>query len=357
MMMVSTSCRLLSLVTVATYCVVVATGSNVQEQINEPTSLLRKQDDAYRDSTADDRPNDDTSSSSEIAWLMSFPNSGTSFTLDVIGRTSRTLVATNYCHESPHQTKAVIPAHDKNGPFWQNKPRYPEPTKYAITKTHCGYYCSACPPESYMQDADSFTELCSSGFKFVGDSNQKDKVHVTYDANVVRKAIHLIRNPFDNMVSRFHHARHETMSVKQRLTFPNSRHGFRKYCQHMNDKWNDEVELTWLTDELSMMKDIPCRDDLYRYVQWHNLAFRTTDDELQIPTHVLRYEQYVHRFDDTVDELLNFLHLEQRDEPYHFTKGHSYAGYYTDEEQRNVMEAFKILASNTTWQHLQHYFE
>lgn len=292
-----------------------------------------------------------------IAWLMSFSNSGTSYTLNrLIGPTSQTRVATNYCHSSPNKTHPVYSGHSE-GPLWQftSHEERTRPTKYILTKTHCGFYCNGCAPEEYMDDALDFTAKCSSGFKMArapdGKSNQK--VHVTYDSSVVHKTIHLIRNPFNNVVSRFHLARQQKKHLSK---YRNSRHGFRKYCESQNSQWKDEVEASWLTNKLSMMKNIPCRDDFYRYVRWHNQAFVTTDDELDVPTHLLHYEDYAERFDETVDGLMDFLHLKQRNVPDGFSEGHAYADYYTDEERRAVTEAMKILATNKTWSHIQHYF-
>lgn len=124
----------------------------------------------------------------------------------------------------------------------------------------------------------------------------------------------------------------------------------------MNNKWEEEVEARWLTDEVSVMRNIPCRDDFFRYIAWHNLAFRTTDEILHIPTFILHYEDYSERFDETVLSLLDFLELEQATEAYPFHKGHSYDDYFTAQERLDVREAVRIISSNTTWLNMQHYF-
>jgi hypothetical protein len=87
----------------------------------------------------------------QIAWLMSFPNSGTSYTSKLIRHVTLTRTATNYGNE---ERKAVgvsraVFADQPTGPFWQDThihPEYTLPQDYALTKTHCGGRCELCPP-------------------------------------------------------------------------------------------------------------------------------------------------------------------------------------------------------------------
>lgn len=72
---------------------------------------------------------------------MSFPNSGTSFTSQLIREATLTDSASNYADETPAgQSGLTFPVYDEQpeGPFWI-KPesttlRYAEPTKYILTK-------------------------------------------------------------------------------------------------------------------------------------------------------------------------------------------------------------------------------
>ena len=103
------------------------------------------------------------------------------------------------------------------------------------------------------------------------------------------------------------------------------------------------------------VKDIPCHADFFRYIQWHNLAFATTD-ELGIPTHVIHYENYTNNFNETKDLLLNFLDQEQVHEPPLFETGKTYREYFTDGEVEAISVMFKKLASTKAWRYLRHYF-
>lgn len=90
-------------------------------------------------------------------------------------------------------------------------------------------------------------------------------------------------------------------------------------------------------------------------MEWHNLAFFTTDD-LDIETFVLHYEWYTLRLERTVHELLEFLELQQTAEATPFQSGKTYDHFYTDEEKLLVKRAFEFMASRRTWEHVQQYF-
>jgi hypothetical protein len=87
----------------------------------------------------------------QIAWLMSFPNSGTSYTSKLIRHVSLTRTASNYGNEERAAiglSRAVFDD-QPTGPFWQDThihPEYTLPQNYALTKTHCGGRCEMCGP-------------------------------------------------------------------------------------------------------------------------------------------------------------------------------------------------------------------
>jgi hypothetical protein len=87
----------------------------------------------------------------QIAWLMSFPNSGTSYTSKLIRHASQTRTASNYGNEervAVGLSRAIFDD-QPTGPFWQDMhihPEYTLPQNYALTKTHCGGRCEMCGP-------------------------------------------------------------------------------------------------------------------------------------------------------------------------------------------------------------------
>ncbi len=121
--------------------------------------------------------------------VISFPNSGTSFTSLLIRLASNTTSGTNYGMETNLGVSAMsVPVYDWSvfGPYWIHPPGHfspsevtsmlidnntkhtatskgkkgrsnirnydiPPPTSSIITKTHCGSRCVMCPPQEYLE--------------------------------------------------------------------------------------------------------------------------------------------------------------------------------------------------------------
>ena len=99
------------------------------------------------------RPLVDSSSSSgpDIAWLMSFPNSGTSYTMRLVQAVSNTTAATNYAEECQQDASGRVATlfDSPSGPYLRqqvNDGGMPLPKRYILTKTHCGGRCVHCIP-------------------------------------------------------------------------------------------------------------------------------------------------------------------------------------------------------------------
>jgi len=77
-----------------------------------------------------------------VAWLMSFPNSGTSYTLNLVREASNKTTATNYALEGEIKDQPSVPAisSSSGGPFLEIIPNRTTdlPSRYILTKTHCG---------------------------------------------------------------------------------------------------------------------------------------------------------------------------------------------------------------------------
>jgi hypothetical protein len=146
---------------------------------------------------------------------MAFPNSGTTYTIELIAAASNMSMATNYGNEQethslhkhyPNLNTSVLPVFTK-GPFW-TKPLQQHPTSVVLTKTHCGGYCHDCAPSGFTETPHSFLMHCASAKEStdsIVDGVKIPAIHYVYDYNEVDRAIHLIRDPFDNMVARFHY--------------------------------------------------------------------------------------------------------------------------------------------------------
>lgn len=305
-------------------------------------AFLRKPSGTYYDDESSSYSDDD---SLGLAWLMSFPNSGTSYTSELVRTATRRKTASNYRTEGG-AGKAVSVFQNSQGPFWtefDNEEATLPTNGYLLTKTHCGGYCDQCPPEKYVENSQSFLQKCL-GSVYKGD------VRDSYGLDLVQRAVHLIRDPLDNIVSRFHLARKncETCAV-----YPKSREGFRAYCAAMSDKFHKQEQD--FSEVFKDVKDVPCYADFFRYIQWHNYAFHTTLD-LGMPTMIIHYENYTHSFEETKDSLLEWLGQEAIAEPPRFDAGKTYREYFTQEEIQAVADMFAKFASITTLEHTKHYF-
>jgi hypothetical protein len=164
----------------------------------------------------------------------------------------------------------------------------------------------------------------------------------------------MVRDPFDNVVSRFNLERHAGHSATE---LPASREGFREFCSKLNEEFaKHHAKAHWHNNEhLDIMKDVPCYADFFRYVEWHNMAFVTSND-LDLDTYVLHYDWFATRFNETVQDLLDFLRLEYKAEPEPFKMGKVYRDYYTEEDQAAVKQVLEAMALKETWQNIAQYF-
>ncbi|VEU40350.1 unnamed protein product [Pseudo-nitzschia multistriata] len=229
----------------------------------------------------------------QIAWLASFPNSGTSFTLTMVARATNTTFATNYGIEANYGSKdepsmPIYPRHPE-GPFMPNSEtsfhhRSLPYGKYVITKTHCGGYCFQCNPADYaygyregsrdqagedpsgtttsrsyssIHPAVSFLQDCASGHAVDTKGNLVD---VAYPPERVSRVIHLYRNPLHNVIARFHlerkhHGDANTTQDQEWLeNHPDDRVGLQRFCASQN-KHREERETAFFASDFFAQKD------------------------------------------------------------------------------------------------------
>lgn len=312
-------------------------------------------------------PNNGTAENGlQIAWLMSFPNSGTSYTSRLVREASRTMTATNYADEEYHvdsPQEAVYPDQPM-GPFWIHQENFGIPNRYVLTKTHCGLRCGECPPEEYAETTYSFRRKCAFT-KWLDD--HKHAKYGNYDFARVKKAVHLIRNPFDNVVSRFH----LLTAKKHNQQYAATKHGFLEYCLHIDGMFTrneikyahfrnvHELRDLWLgtygtTHRRNLLMNciVPCHAEFCKYIEWHNLAFHTTND-MELDTLVVHYDAYP----QAGETVLEFLELDHNGTFPEFQLGKTYKDFFQPSEQKIVEKAFEYMASTKTWSHVKKYFQ
>jgi len=300
-----------------------------------------------------------------VAWLMSFPNSGTSYTLRLTQWASNVTAASNYGDECDVDDDGVnIPLFKESpvGPHikFAKKHTFPAGEKYVLTKTHCGGRCTHCSPDKYVETTESFKVACLSGNRYAmtEDGDSVELLHEQrYDEELVKRAVHVIRDPFDNVVARFHldwgkNKKDDKFTKK----YPNDPDGFRKWCGDIDEEYLEKEKKSRFIDDdlIPLFERLPCHGDFYRYVQWHNLAVAATR-KMNLPTYVLHYENYKNDFEKTKTDLMSFLQLDVVGEVPEFIPGKTYRSYYTDDERKAVLQILEKVATPDAWELLERY--
>lgn len=143
------------------------------------------------------------------------------------------------------------------------------PQKYILTLTHCGGLCMyPCTLNQYIKTEEVFEEDCRLVMKDATPINLENVEENITPRTKIGKLVHLIRDPFSNVVSRFH------AYADFNSEYTNDETGFQKYCSDMdsNQELSEmEASTNLISDEIKLLlKNVPCHAEFYRYIAWHN---------------------------------------------------------------------------------------
>jgi hypothetical protein len=364
----------------------------IAESLTDTTAAVEIEKDP-NDELKEDDPNDDdepqweSDLSPKIVWLASYPNSGTSFTMTLVERASNFSTATNYGDEVTNKNYDSVPLYPNHeeGPFWEGTSENAKhlqriirdlPPSYILTKTHCGGRCIKCPASEYLvKTTRQFIAGCQKS------SYRKHKQMVTTETGVpmsaIKRLVHLIRNPFHNVVARFHLERKNLISKNSSFEelFPHNSTGFHNWCHYLDTVYGYEDEKllpSTLYDQYYRNPKIPCHAEFFKWTQWHNyvvqsaaLLGRPEDRTNQldegitaIPVHVVWYEDYANHFNQTFAGIMDFLELTvaAEGEIRSFRSLPTYADHYSSSQIRAVQSLIHHVATPETWELIKHYF-
>ena len=192
-----------------------------------------------------------------------------------------------------------------------------------------------------------FEEICLSIFTH----NRKGRAVRTPYGELPAKAVHLVRDPYDNLVARMHFADFHNGGLYSR-----DETGFRQWCSYADSlpgvMENIRNQLH-LSDEL--VQNLPCISEWFRYVQWHNNAVAMLDSH-EYPVLTMFYEDYSLDYQGTIDTLFNFLELEQVNPPLQFIGNKTYHSYFDAESNQRAASFVRQVATPECWTILQRYF-
>jgi hypothetical protein len=193
---------------------------------------------------------------------------------------------------------------------------------------------------------------------------QRRVINAPYPSSIPVKVVHLIRSPWDNIVSRMHHGIYRRRTylnwTEQELApFQNSIQGVRAWCRYIDNGFWDERALNvsgLKVEDLQAITSVPCGGDFYRYIQWHNNAVMLSRS-MGVPIHVIFYEDYTSQFENTTQDLLDFLDLPAVNPPFPFTSGKTYDGLMDPLDRQRAWELIRRFATPEMWQLLRRYGE
>lgn len=183
--------------------------------------------------------------------------------------------------------------------------------------------------------------------------------------------MHLVRNPFDNLVARFHL---ELKTQKGRgkkewvVKYPNTADGFRLWCADEDVRYANATEAEdwsrygrWKEDDgmgggrdgnneflPKFFEGVTCRHEFFKYAQWHSLATGLIEN-MNLTVLEIHYEDYVRDLEGTADVLLEFLNLRRAEGASvpEFQTGKNYTAYFTTEERVAASELMRRVVMAT----------
>lgn len=383
--------------------------SKKEVEVSSRTTLLAKEDTSRDETSKSRRQRKDESSSRsqkskkeedldvvdvdtmiekpEIVWLASYPNSGTSYTMTLVERGSNLSTASNYGPEvTPPKGSSSIPVHSNypDGPYWEGHKNAKLmrhtirdlPTNYVLTKTHCGGRCIKCPATDYVVNhVEDYVKACQRSTAVDETGHATENLIPT---ERISKLIHLIRNPIDNTVSRFHLERRHLVTKdpkKYEALYPLNFTGFQQWCTDLDNEFSyaEKIAISSSTTR-TLMEAVPCRAEFFKFAQWHNMLLQTIhhlghqnintdnyddDDSTKkpIPVYTLYYENYHLKFHETVHDIFQFLNQTTVQELREFRSLPDYSDHYTKKQLSAIHDLVKRVSSDETWSLVHHYFD
>lgn len=313
-----------------------------------------------------------------ISYLLAYPMSGSTFTMLLVSITTNTTLGTNYDYNafkndngrpilifSTSQDSPTDETGINGSPFWfESLASTNKPLKNVLTFSQCGGYCMyPCTPENYILTEATFDESCRT----VIEQSQKQgfiNASITPKSKVT-KVVHLIRDPFSNVVSRFHaYLRDKAAKHELSMMYPNTMEGFRSWCNDMdNDAYLLRLEMEYpliSIEAKEWMRSIPCHSEFYKYISWHNHVVEMVWNE-EYPYFQIYYEDFSTKDgeQEQAAKVAEFLEEPLVSNNYtlpEFLVVRMYSDFFTETERHNIEKFIRVLAYKKVMVMLERYF-
>jgi hypothetical protein len=223
-----------------------------------------------------------------------------------------------------------------------------------------------CGPDQYIVDRDAFLEGCARTSARLEKGSRR--VEYALQPDRVARMVHLIRNPFANIVARFHLERRHLVKAKPEMdaALPNSPKGFAMWCQKLDEEYAKVDRNFFTKEQLKLYRKAPCRGEFYKYTQWHNRvhditslvggAGNHTNGHGQPVVLTIHYEDYETNMDETVRQLFEFWELPLQGKVREFRELPDYSDHFSKADVKAIEALVRDVASEHTWDLVKRYF-
>jgi hypothetical protein len=295
-----------------------------------------------------------------IVWFMTLQNGGTHFAMTLVQRATDYSMASNYGDAVTLDGDYSLPIHPryKEGPYWPGlggatklgaTPRK-LPEKYVLVET----ICNSSTPENH-RSLQEFVNDCRTAYgRTSPDVSQLQQYQ--YPTYRVAKAVHLIRNPFHQIMEQFEEDyKTHLKDAKWREKHPDSREGLLQWCKDADSNLNPAEYIASATT-VRMIQATTCANRILEYSHWHNRAFEVVD-ELKLEGMVIKYEEFEdEKLESTLDAIVEFLELPPKLKMPSQRIPEDLDNYFSEQEQKDMQHLMERLASEQTWEYVKHYF-
>ena len=176
----------------------------------------------------------------------------------------------------------------------------------------------------------------------------------------------MVRDPMANVVSRFRSLRLFREAMVGKVNYQDGSAGFHTFCADMDKENVKEEEVTryFPVEIMELLADVPCRDEFFKYMQWHNLAGQETEFR-SYPSMVLYYEDFEgDGLEASVRSLGSFiglldekdkLDLSDQSKLPNFLGANMYRDYYSDKQIVAIWKFLEAASFPNTWNILAKY--
>jgi len=296
-------------------------------------------------------------------WFMSYPETGITFFMHLLQKSSGYTTATNYGNVLMDEAGVLVGSVDSttiypNGPALYS-PDLPLPEEFVAVRTHAEGFCFWCHPEQYDFDVEEFYQAASKGYRMINGNMQM----YSYNPADVEKMIHLVRDPFDTVVARYYSyvqlvnkGTIDKLRGEADLKFEVS--DFKRWCNRMDSTFQASEDAVLSAEQRERGRRTPCRQEFLKIIKFHDNVLQMVDQH-NIDRLVVKFENYVTRTDNTVTKVNNFLNYPTNTRNMKTPFGTSgiwmFKNFFTDQERVLVSNFIRFEASATLWHHLNMY--